>query len=131
MDDFEIAEPEKYAAVMAMIALAEGKPIVHVDSDGDVLVCRRISGLQLEFGDLFCGECDWIDPPEARPDELTDEMAIGTDLLELGPGWWYDSYFRWFFVYEPALVVRSMVGDHSWVPEFLKSYFPVPRRRKK
>jgi len=110
-----------------MIPLAEGKPAVHVNGrDGSVFVCRRVSGLRLAPEEwTFYGECDWVDPPEARPDELTDGMAISyPDCLQLGPGRWYDAYFDWFFVYEPALVARSLAGDHSWVPAFLKSVSP-------
>jgi hypothetical protein len=85
MDDFD---DEERAAVMAMIPLAEGKPAIHVDgNDGSVFVCRRLSGLHVvpEEASIY-GECDWVDPPEARPDELTDGMAISyPDCLQLGP----------------------------------------------
>lgn len=124
MDDFQVAEQEMYAAVMAMIPLTEGKPAVHVDAcDGSVFVCRRISGLRLAPEEAtFYGECDWVDPSEVRPDELTDGMVISyPDCLQLGPGWFYDAYFNWYMVYDPALVARSLVGDHTWVPAFLKS----------
>jgi hypothetical protein len=56
-----------------------------------------------------------VDPEDARPGELTDGMAIGLDCLDMGPGWFQDTYFGWYFVYDPALVARSMAGDHSWV----------------
>jgi hypothetical protein len=121
MDDSD-PERELAEAVLAMIPLAEGKPAVHVDGhDGSVFVCRRVSGLRLAPDEsCFYGECDWVDPPEARPDELTDGMAISyPDCLQVGPGWWYDAYFDWFFVHEPGLVARSLAGDHSWVPGFL------------
>src|SRR5687767_5690603 len=124
MDDFQTAEPNQWAAVMAMIPLAEGKPVVHVDgTDGSVHVCRRISDLRVAPEEwCFYGKCDWADPPNARPDELTDGMAISCgDCLQLGPGWWYDAYFDWFFVYDSALVARSLAGDHSWVPALLKT----------
>jgi hypothetical protein len=124
MDDFETGEAEKHAALMAMIPLAEGKPAVQVDGqNGSVFVCRRVSGLHVASEECtFYGECDWVDPPEARPDELTDGMAISyPDCLQLGPGWWYDAYFDWYFVYDPALVARSLAGDHSWVSAFLNS----------
>ena len=123
MDEFEIAEAKKRAAVLAMIPLAEGRPGVHVDGrDGSVLVCRRVSGLRLAPEECcLYGQCDWADPPEARPQELTDGEAIGCDCLELGPGWWWDAYFDWYFVYEPALVARSLAGDHAWVPGFLEA----------
>nr|CAA9282375.1 hypothetical protein AVDCRST_MAG63-3666 [uncultured Armatimonadetes bacterium] len=124
MDDLEIAEVMKHAAVLAMIPLAEGRPAVHVDGgDGSVFVCRRVSDLRLAPEECcFYGECDWADPPEARPDELTDGMAISyPDCLEVGPGWWWDAYFDWYFVYEPALVARSLAGDHAWVAGLLAS----------
>jgi hypothetical protein len=127
VDDSDAAEREKYAAVTAMIPLAEGRPAVHVDGgDGSVFVCRRVSGLRLAPDECtFYGECDWVDPPEGRPDELTDGMAISyPDCIQLGPGWWYDAYFDWFFVHEPALVARSLAGDHSWVGPFLARFEP-------
>jgi hypothetical protein len=112
------------AAVMAMIPLAEGKPAVHVGGhDGSVFVCRRLSGLRLAPEECtFYGWCDWVDPPEVRPGELSDGLAISyPDCLRLGPGWFLDGYFGWYMVYDPALVARSLAGDHSWVPAFLKS----------
>lgn len=125
MEDFDAAERELYAAVMDMIPLAEGKPIIHIDGwDRSLYVCRRVHGLRLAPEDnVFYGENDWEDPPEARPDELTDGMAISyPDCLRVGPGWWYDAYFSWYFVYEPTLVARSLGGDHAWVPGFLASF---------
>jgi hypothetical protein len=70
------------------------------------------------------GACDWADPPEARAEELTDGLAISCDRasLQLGPGWWYDSYFGWYSVYEPGPVARSLAGDHAWVPGFLAQW---------
>ena len=56
MDNFRTAEPEQYAALMAMIPLVEGKPVVNVGgSDGTVFVCRRIHDLHVdaEEGTLF------------------------------------------------------------------------------
>ena len=45
MEDFRTAMPDEYAAVMAMIPLAEGKPAILVDArDRSVFVCRRVSG---------------------------------------------------------------------------------------
>jgi hypothetical protein len=128
-----VAEREMRAAVTAMIPLAEGKPAVHVDGrDGSVLVCRRVSGLRLAPAECtFYGWCDWVAPPEARPGELTDGMAISyPDCLRLGPGWWLDGYFNWYMVYEPSLVARSLAGDHSWVPAFLKSVAPPKKKPK-
>ena len=122
-----VAEPQEHAAVMAMIPLAEGKPAVHVGGhDGSVFVCRRLSGLRLAPAECtFYGWCDWVDPPEARPEELSDGLAISyPDCFQFGPGWFLDSYFNWYMVYDPALVARSLVGDHSWVSAFLKSVSP-------
>jgi hypothetical protein len=28
-------------------------------------------------------------------------------------------YFGWYFVFDPALVARSLAGDHDWVGPFL------------
>jgi hypothetical protein len=119
-----VAERVMRKAVMEMIPLAEGKPAVHVDGgDGSVFVCRRVSGLRLAPEECtFYGWCDWVDPPEARPGELSDGMAISyPDYLRLGPGWWLDGYFNWYMVYDPALVARSLAGDHSWAQGFLQS----------
>src|SRR5262249_45077324 len=98
-----------------------GKPCVNIgDYDGGVYVCRRISGLHTDE-DSFNGQCEWVDPEDARPGELTDGMAISCDCVELGPGWWLDTYFGWYFVYDPELVARSLAGDHSWAQPFLDS----------
>lgn len=121
-------------AVRAMIHDVEGKPCVNVGgyevlSEADVndlrpresvFVCRRISGLGTDE-DCFNGQCDWIDPSDVRPEELTDGMAISCDSVRLGHGWWQDMYFGWYFVYDPELVARSLAGDHSWVGSFLTS----------
>jgi hypothetical protein len=106
-------------AVHAMILKVEGKACVNVGGhDGGVYVCRRISGMGTDE-DCFNGQCDWVDPDDVRPDELTDGMAIDCSSVRLGPGWWQDMYFGWYFVYDPALVARSVAGDHSWVTPFL------------
>ena len=83
-------------------------------------ICRRIIGLSTDE-DCFNGTCEWAEPTDARPDELTGGMAISCDCGRLGPGWWQDMYFGWYFVYEPGLVARSLAGDHSWVKAFLES----------
>lgn len=107
-------------AVQALIPEIEGKRCVNVgEYDGGVYVCRRISGLNTSE-DSFNGECEWVDPEDERPGELTDGMSISCDCVRLGPGWWLDAYFGWFFVYDPPLVARSCAGDHSWVQPFLK-----------
>jgi hypothetical protein len=127
-------DPKVRESVQAMIPEVEGKPCVNVgghdglDEDDpnhlptreSAFVCRRISGLGTDE-DCFNGQCDWVDAPDARPEELTDGMAISCDCVRLGPGWWQDMYFRWYFVYDPVLVARSLAGDHSWVPSFLAS----------
>jgi hypothetical protein len=111
-------------SVRAMIPEVEGKPCVNVGGyDGGVYVCRRITGLATDE-DSFNGTCDWVEPADARPDELTDGMAISCDCVRLGPGWWQDRYFGWYFVFDPPLVARSLAGDHSWVGSFLDSVRP-------
>jgi hypothetical protein len=108
-------------AVRALIPEVEGKPAVNVgESDGGVYGCRRVSGLHTD-DDSFNGVCEWVDPEDARPGELTDGMRISCDCVRLGPGWWLGTYFGWYFVYDPPLVARSLAGDHSWVPPFLES----------
>ena len=87
---------------------------------GGVYVCRRITGLATDE-DSLNGTCEWVEPADARPDELTDGMAISCDCVRLGPGWWQDMYFGWYFVFAPSLVARSRAGDHSWVGSFLDS----------
>lgn len=110
--------------IQALIPQIEGMPCVNTgDNDGQVYVCRRISNLNTDE-DSFIGQCEWVDPPDARPDELTDGMAISCDCVRLGPGWWQDTYFGWYFVYDPLLVAQSLGGDHSWVPGFLESVQP-------
>jgi hypothetical protein len=54
------------------------------------------------------GACEWVDPPDTRPDELTDGMAIDCASVRIGRGWWQDMYFGWYFGFEPALVARSL-----------------------
>jgi hypothetical protein len=97
-------------AVRAMILEVQGKPCVNVGARvGGVYVCRRITDLATNEV-CFKGTCDWVDPADARPGELTDGMAISCDCLRLGPGWWQDGYFGWYFVFNPALVGRSLAG---------------------
>ena len=92
--DFE--EPEDRKVVQAIISKAEGKACVNFgEYDGGVYVCRRLSGLVVEEEGCLYGNCEWVDPEDARPGELTDGMAIGFDCLRLGPGWWQDAYFGW------------------------------------
>lgn len=85
MDDWDAGLRK---AVNAMIPEVEGKPVVNTGFyDGGVYICRRISGLHT-CEDSYIEECEWIDPEEARPGELTDEMSISCDCVRLGPGWW-------------------------------------------
>lgn len=103
-----------------MFARISGKPCVNIDAETRaVFVCRRIHNLRVEQGVVW-GMCDWHDPAESRPDELTDELAIGCDLLDVGENWWFDIYFGWYLVFDPELVARSLDNQHSWVPEFLQ-----------
>ena len=117
-------EPKQREAVQAMILRVEGKPCVNVDAyDGRVYVCRQLSGLEID-DDSLNGACEWVDPEDARPGELTDGMAISCDCVRLGDGWFQDTYFGWYFVVVPGLVARSMAGDHSWVEGFLEAHRP-------
>ena len=47
-------------------------------------------------------------------------MSISCAYVRLGPGWWSDVYFGWYFIYDPTLVARTLAGDRSWVEQFLK-----------
>jgi hypothetical protein len=86
-------EPELKGSVLALIARAEGLPIVNVSGrDGTPYVARRVYGLRLDEEGTFLGEWDWVDPPEVRPDELTEGLAISApDCLRIGRGWWCDA----------------------------------------
>ena len=118
MDDWDAGLSE---AVQSLILGVEGRPCVNVgDHDGGVHVCRRISGLEID-GESFRATCEWADPEDARPAELTDGMVIDYECVRLGPGWWQDTYFGWYFVYDAALVARSMAGDHSLVKGFMEA----------
>jgi hypothetical protein len=102
-----------------MIRRIKGKPCVCIDSnDRSVYVSRRIDDLVITE-DSVEGMCDWVEPYDARPGELTDGLAISNDCLQVGPGWWLDTYFNWYFVFDARLVRRSLTGDHSWVSPFL------------
>ena len=117
MEDWD---PGLRKAVTAMTPEVEGMTIVNTGfNDGGVYVCRRISGLHTT-GDSFNGECEWIDPEDSRPGELTDEMSISCDCVRLGPGWWCDVCFGWYFIYAPKLVAQALAGDRSWAERFLK-----------
>ena len=109
------------ASVQAMIPDVEGKPCVNTgEYDGGVYVCRRMHGITIDE-DALSGNCDWVDPDDARPGELTDEFVISCDCVRIGSGWWQDTYFGWYFVFDPEFVARSLAGDHSWVGPFLEA----------
>lgn len=97
----------------AMFSLVNGKPCVHVDAKtGKVHYCDRLYDLGTS-DDVLEGMCDWRVSADERPDELTDGVAIGSDLLDVGVDWWHDLYFDWFFVFTPDYIDRSSRGDHS------------------
>lgn len=114
----------------AMFASVSGKPYVNLDAKtGEVHYCRRLHDLVIA-DDVLEGTCDWQDSDDDRPDELTDGLAISSDLLDVGEDWWFDMYFNWYLVFSPAFVSRSASGDHSWVADFLKQVVPnrtIPR----
>jgi hypothetical protein len=122
-------EPKKSVALVKMIPLIYEKPCVLVNSrDASVFVSKRIFGISIEWfsiGQLVWYEVNarntWVDPPRKRPDSLTDGLSIGSDCLEVGPLWWFDTYFRWWFVFKPEFVGQSQAADHSWVRGFLRS----------
>ena len=103
----------------AMFSVVNGRPCVNVDAKtGEVYYCNRLDDLSTA-DDVLEGMCDWQASDDERPDELTDGVAIGSDLLDVGENWWLDMYFEWYFVFKPEFIERSSRGDHSWVPEFL------------
>jgi hypothetical protein len=128
MDDWDAGLKR---AVNALIPEVEGKTIINTGFyDGGVYVCRRISGLYTD-GDSFNGECEWVDAEDDRPGELTPEMSICCSCVRLGPGWWADIYFGWYFIYDPKAVEHTLAGDHSWAERFLRfesrfQYKPKP-----
>ncbi len=113
-----------------MFSRINGKPCVNIDANTrTVYVCRSIQDLRVNEG-VVEGVCDWLDSGDSRPDELTDGLAIGCDLLDVGDDWWFDIYFSWYFVFNPDLVRRSFNHDHSWVQGFLTTtarHRTVPR----
>ena len=62
-------------------------------------------------------------------DSLTAGLRIGNCDLEVGSEWWLDKYFRWWFVFKPECVARSLAGDHSWVGGFLRARSSAGRKR--
>jgi|GEM_PF-5334517 len=123
------SEPDKSVALVKMIPIIYGKPCVCATSrGGSVFVSKKIFGVRIEWGSIgqsinyqVLAENAWVDPPRTRPDSLTEGLAIGHDCLEVGPNWWFDTYFRWYFVFDPEMVAQSLAGDHSWMPTFLNS----------
>jgi hypothetical protein len=103
----------------AMFLAISGKPCVHLcASTKEVQLCRTIYNLGTDDGVLY-GECDWVKPQDERDDSLTNGLAIGSDLLDVGVGWWLDLYFDWYYIFTPEYVDRSFGDDHSWVDGFL------------
>lgn len=114
-------DPQIRAMAQAMIPECEGKPFVHVDPNyhGGPFVCRCMTGIGIA-DDMIYGTCrDWVSP---RPDgQLTERFWISCELLKIGVGWFQDKYFGWYFVFDEALVSRSLKGDHTWVKAFINS----------
>ena len=126
-DDIDNLYLERAARMFARI---NGQPCVNVDTaTGTVYVCRKMHDLRVDEG-VVEGVCDWLDADDARPEELTDGLAICGALLDVGDDWWFDIYFGWYFVFSADLVERSLQGDHSWVRDFLATtvrHRTVPR----
>src|SRR4051812_5923557 len=81
--DFE--DPEARKAAQAMIAEAEGNSCVNFgEYDGEVYVCRRLSGLEVNEDGCLYGTRVWVDPEDARPGELTDGMAPAPGVGHVG-----------------------------------------------
>ena len=116
------------AAARAMARRVEGKPCVHVGQDGTSFLCRRLSDVKVDETWVE-GRCDWVEPADERPGELGDGFLVSHDCLVLGPDWWFDDYFGWYFVVDPALVDRSFAGDRSWVAAFLAPHGKGPAWR--
>lgn len=108
------------ARAVAMFSRISGNPCVNLDAETrEVQVCHRIYELGVVDDMLLAGMCEWKEAAENRPDELTDGLRIGSDLLDVGDDWWLDIYFDWYLIFTPSFVDRSLRGDHSWVDEFL------------
>ncbi len=104
---------------IAMFDNIVGRTCIHVDaSTKEPQVCKRIYDLRVEEG-VVLGECEWVSPCEERPDSLTDGLAIGADLLDVGIDWWLDLYFDWYLVFSFPLVEKAVSGNLTWVDEFL------------
>jgi hypothetical protein len=122
-------EPEKVVALATMIMRICGKPCVCIDSsDASVFYSTTFEHIEVHWYPLKVqtwyevrGKNSWIEAQDERPDSLTDKFLIGSDCLEIGPNWWFDNYFRWYFVFDSDLVARSEKGDHTWATSFLDS----------
>jgi hypothetical protein len=126
MGDFRTDRPELYERVLELIPSIEGRPCLCVYRyfDFPVFHCRRVYDLHIDNYGVVTGLCDWVEPIETRPDELTELLRIGYDCLEVGPGWWYDNYFGRWYVFDDELVRRSLLGDDSWVEGFKSARSP-------
>ena len=104
---------------MRMFSRVNGNPCANVDlQSGDVFVSTTIVDLRVEDQTLFA-LCDWIEPDENRPFEMTNETVISGGLLDVGEHWWLDLYFDWFLVFDPDLVSLALSGIHDWVSDFI------------
>lgn len=103
-----------------MFSRINDKPCVCIDTLAmKSYVCFKIHDLQVNEG-VVEGICDWQDPAENRLNEMTEGIAIGCDLLDVGDVWWFDMYFQWYYVFDQKLASHSLTGDHSWVSGFVK-----------
>lgn len=109
------------AKAIAMFPRINNSPFIHVDANTrDVKICKRLFDLKVLHNDLVNGWCEWNEPEECRLPELTDELSIGSGLIDVGNDWWLDIYFEWYLVFAPEFVSRSLSGDHFWVDDFLQ-----------
>ena len=108
------------ARAVAMFPNVNNNPFVHLDANTrEVQICKRVFDLSVLHNDLVHGWCEWAEQENRRPPELTDELSIGSGLLDVGNNWWLDIYFDWYLVFAPELVSRSLGGDCMWVDTFL------------
>ena len=104
-----------------MFPTIHGKPCANVDTaSGEVFVSMTITDFRIEDQTLYA-LCEWMEPDEIRPPELTNETVISGALLDVGQQWWLDIYFGWFLVFDSKLVSQSLNGNHEWVRDFLKN----------
>lgn len=115
---------EQRAAAERMFPEVDGRPGVYIEPASDglwVYLSGKVSLLRLEVDSVWWTN-DWLDRRDSWPDEISDEFFISEDCLTVGPGWWYDSYFGSWFVFDRAMVARSLGGDDSWIPSYLRSF---------